>query len=269
MTNLGINDQCHHLNWHFIFEHSLPKKMKFLFCLISLFLIPGSAVGFYEGLVGIFNTQGLLLPLTVGFGLGIIISILIMRYFQWFTTFDHELTHALMALLFLRRIRRFIVSSKNGGYVGYSGGFGGEFGNLIITAAPYFLPTFSIIAILFLPLVGQQTIFYYNMFIGFTLIYHIMSSAEETIRNWNKEQFTNVRGETSETDIGRIGYIAAVLSITGFTLFCYGFIFCMIRYGYSGVWPFCKMVFFSSWNVYHDLSLTIISVVNELINKHF
>lgn len=243
--------------------------MKVLFCLISLFLIPGSAVGFYEGLVGIFNNQVLLVPLIIGLGLGLIISILIIRYFRWFTTFDHEFTHALMALLFLRKIKRFVVSSRNGGYVEYSGGFGGEFGNLIITAAPYFLPTFSIIAILFLPMVGPQTLFYYTIFIGFTLIYHIMSSVEEIIINWDKQQFTDVRGESSETDIGKMGYIAAILSITGFTLFCYGFIFCMIRYGYSGVWPFCRAVCLSSWNVYHDLSVLMISVVNDLINNHF
>jgi len=60
--------------------------------------------------------------------------------------------------------------------VEYSGGFGGKFGNLLITMAPYFLPTFSIMAVLFIPLVRPQNIFYYLVFIGFTLVFHIMNS---------------------------------------------------------------------------------------------
>ena len=243
--------------------------MKLLFCLISLFLIPGSAIEFYAGLAGIFNRQELWAPLTIGFGVGLIVSMFIIRYLRWFTTFDHELTHALMALIFLRRIRRFIVSSRHGGYVEHSGGFGGEFGNLIITAAPYFLPTFSIMAVQFIPFVGPETFYYYLIFVGFTLIYHIVSSVKETYMGWSKQQYTDVLGESSMTDIGRIGYVAAFLSITGFTLFCYGIIFVMLLYGYTGLWPFCKSVCLSSWNLYHDLFVMIYAMVIDMISKYF
>ena len=243
--------------------------MKFIFCLISLFLIPGSAIEFYTGLIRIFNSQELWAPLTIGFGVGLIVSMFIIRYLRWLTTFDHELTHALMALIFLRRIKRFIVTSSHGGYVEHSGGFGGEFGNLIITAAPYFLPTFSIIAVLFIPLIGPETFYYYLIFVGFTLIYHIVSTIEETYRGWSKKQYTDVLGETCMTDIGSLGYIAAFLSITGFTLFCYGIIFVMLRYEYAGIWPFWKSVCVSSWNIYYDLSVWVISATNDLMNNYF
>lgn len=234
--------------------------MKFLFSLISLFLIPGSAIGLYAALVAVFSNHELWIPITIGFGSGLVVSVLIIRHFRWFTTFEHEFTHALAALLFFRKISRFIVTAKKGGCVEYSGGFGGKFGNLIITMAPYFLPTFSVIAVLFIPLVPPASIFYYLVFTGFTLAFHIMNSLSGTYANWSKQQVTNVRGETSVTDIGRIGYIAAFLSITGLTLFSYGIALSMIHSGYPGIWPFLKTVCLSSWDIYYDLIARLISV---------
>ena len=96
-----------------------------------------------------------------------------------------------------------------------------------------------------------------------------MSSAEETYRSWSKQQFTDVLGETSESDIGELGHIAAGLSITAFTLLCYGIVFIMITYGYTGIWPFCKKVCLSSWNFYDELFIVIRSLINDLNNKYF
>ncbi|MCX6268066.1 MAG: M50 family metallopeptidase [Bacteroidetes bacterium] len=223
----------------------------------------------WDGAGLLFTKQELWLPLVIGLGAGVVLYFLIIRKSQWFLTFDHELAHAVMALLFFRRIRTFRVTSYAGGLVRHSGGFGGKFGNLMIQLAPYFLPTFTMFAVLALPLISRSWLFHYYIFTGFTVMFHILSTADELALSWHKSSFTSVEGETMQSDIGKAGYIAAFLLITGFTLLFYGLAIHLIIHGYPGIIPFMKAVFLHSWVIYTPLAIYVATWLKGFIAKMF
>ena len=92
----------------------------------------------------------------MGITLGAMVTHFILLRIDGLDTFEHELAHALVALLFLRQITRFVSTRSSGGYVQHSGGFGGELGNHMIGLAPYYLPTFTIASVLFRPIVPMS-----------------------------------------------------------------------------------------------------------------
>jgi hypothetical protein len=229
--------------------------MRFLLGLFALFILPGAAVALWDGLVFIGRDPHLWIPLLSGLGGGMLLYLLVIRKLPAISTFEHELTHALVALLFFRRIRKFKVTWKRGGQVQYSGNFGGEFGNLMIGMAPYYLPTFSLAAVMVRPFLPAGWFPWFDGFIGFTFAYHFFSTAKETKQSWTKKSFiaTGDRQPT-KSDIGKVGYLFAFLLIAGLGLFLLGMVVQMIGTGYSGLWQFLKQVFRVSWIIYAGLA---------------
>jgi hypothetical protein len=207
-------------------------------------------VAFLRGVQYLTEVNTLWIPLAAGTGTGIILYFLLIKRFTLFNTFEHELSHAFMALIFLRRITRFVATRKSGGLIKYKGKFGGTFGDMMITLAPYYFPTFTIICVLFKPLIPDPYLIYYFMFIGFTLAYHILNSINETMGNWSGHSFRDVEGRAIKTDIRQAGYVTSFISIIGLTLFIYGLILYLLRFGYSGVYPFVKLVTVISFSFY-------------------
>jgi hypothetical protein len=179
---------------------------------------------------------------------GIPLYFTVIKKIPYISTFEHELTHALVALFFFRRIHKFIVTSRRGGLVQYSGNFGGEFGTLLIGLAPYYLPTFTLFSVLTRPLLPADYFPWFDGFIGATLAFHICSTPEETKQAWTKKSFASA-GDNQKTrsDIGKVGYIFAFLVIAGFGLFMMGLALQLIGSGYAGTWPFLKQVGVSSY----------------------
>jgi hypothetical protein len=231
--------------------------MRFVFAVLALFLLPGAAAAAWDSMLLVCSSETLWLPLLVGLGAGTLLTWLIHRFLPVVETFEHELTHALTALLFFRRIRSFKVTARKGGLVSYSQGFGGEFGNLMITIAPYFLPTFSVIAILFRPLLNEPALFWYDVFIGTTLVFHFTGTFMETKQNWGSRTFRDAGGGRSKTDIRTVGYITSVLAIASFTLCTYGLLLSLLGGGYHGAWHFCKSVILNSAHAYQSLFFLI------------
>jgi hypothetical protein len=154
----------------------------------------------------------------------------------------------------LRRIHKFIVTSKRGGQVQYSGNFGGEFGNLLIGLAPYYLPTLTLIAVLVRPFLPTGWFPWYDGFIGATLAFHIFSTIDETRLSWTKHSFTGAGDhQKTKSDIGKVGYIFAFLVITGFGIFLLGLSLQLIGTGYSGTWHFLKQVAMNSYSDYSSI----------------
>jgi hypothetical protein len=228
--------------------------MRFLLGLIALFIIPGSGLAFWDALLVIARDKDLWIPLVCGFATGIPVYFAVIKKIPYISTFEHELTHVLVALLFFRRIHKFIVTSKRGGQVQYSGNFGGEFGTLLIGLAPYYLPTFTIIAVLLRPAIPAEWFPWFDVFIGATLAFHICSTPEETKNAWTKRTFSGAGdNQKTKSDIGKVGYIFAFLVITGFGIFLMGLALQMIGSGYAGTWPFLKQVGNNSFITYAAL----------------
>jgi hypothetical protein len=225
--------------------------MRFLLGLIALFIIPGSALAFWDALLGIARDKDLWIPLVCGLAAGIPVYFIVIKKIPYISTFEHELTHALVALLFFRRIHKFIVTSRRGGQVQYSGNFGGEFGTLLIGLAPYYLPTFTLIAVLVRPAIPAEWFPWFDVFIGATLAFHFCSTPEETKQAWTKRTFTGAGdNQKTKSDIGKVGYIFAFLVIAGFGIFLMGLVLQLIGSGYEGTWPFLKQVGKTSFSTY-------------------
>ena len=240
--------------------------MRLLLGLIALFIIPGSVLALWDALIVIAGNPDIWIPLICGLALGIPFYFILIRKIHVISTFEHELTHALVALFFLRRIHKFIVTSKRGGQVQYSGNFGGEFGNLLIGLAPYYLPTLTLIAVLVRPFPPSGWFPWYDGFIGATLAFHIFSTIDETRLSWTKHSFTGAGDhQKTKSDIGKVGYIFAFLVISGFGIFLLGLSFQLIGTGYSGTWHFLKQVAINSYSDYDSIFREIYTSLAQFI----
>jgi hypothetical protein len=91
---------------------------------------------------------------------------------------EHELTHALFAWLTFHRVVGFRATLRSGGHVRYLGR-----GNWLISIAPYFVPTLSLIAIAALRWVPDRHLAYGSAALGATFAYHVLSTWSETHRH--------------------------------------------------------------------------------------
>lgn len=108
------------------------------------------------------------------------------RMGRLFMIFEHELTHALFAVLTLHRIVGFRASVGRGGEVRFAGA-----GNWLITVAPYFFPTVALLLFLLAYLMPLAAFPWQRFLLGVALGYHIVSTYRETHRD--------------QTDITRLG----------------------------------------------------------------
>lgn len=94
---------------------------------------------------------------------------------QWFSTLEHELTHAVFAILSLNRVTALNATGHAGGVMHYQG-----YGNWIITLAPYFVPSLSLIMLLILSLAKTTYLSPLMFAMGMTIAYHLLSTWRET-----------------------------------------------------------------------------------------
>ena len=88
--------------------------MRFLLGLVALFIIPGSVLAFWNALIVIASDKDLWIPLICGFILGIPFYFMVIKKIYVISTFEHELTHALVALFFFRRIQNSLLHRNAG-----------------------------------------------------------------------------------------------------------------------------------------------------------
>ena len=90
--------------------------------------------------------------------------------------FEHELGHALMGLLFFKRIDELLVNPQEGSNVKMHGTSGSNF---LITLAPYFLPVFTLPLLILRLFVFTSLLGVVNFLIGVTLAFHYLGLARE------------------------------------------------------------------------------------------
>ncbi len=239
--------------------------MKLIVSLIALFLLPGSLFTCWDGILALVQGFGYTWWIAGGMGAGALIWFIALRYWDWFLVFEHELTHALVALLFFRKIKKFVVTRRDGGVVYHTSGFGGAFGDAMISLAPYFLPIFTLISTLFLPLVHEPGRRWYFGLIGFTLIYHTFSTFDEIPRNWTRRSFREAgSGKAAKSDIAKSGYLFSFIFILCMTLFIHALIFWLMRWSYAGFVPFSKETFLRSKEIYIDIFQWVMRLVRPV-----
>ena len=219
--------------------------MRWIVGTVMLVLLPGVAAAFVTIIVAFSHVPSLLVPIGAGTVLGILLDQFVIRKFPVVETFEHEFTHAVVALLFFRRITGFTVR-RIGGTVAHRGRFGGVFGSDCIGLAPYILPTFTLFSVLARPYVPAGGFPWYDVWIGTTFGYHLWSMLEETRVAWTKQAFPSADGsERTQSDIGRRGYIYSGIFIATGVLLVHGLLVAVLLGGMPGVAAWGR----ESWNV--------------------
>lgn len=113
-------------------------------------------------------------------GYGILGFLVVSRVFnknlKWFATFSHELTHIIVSLLFLRKINSFTAGAGSG-EVTTSGRFGTSF---FVDLAPYCLPIFTYLLLVFRMMIVEDMLMYYDVIVGLSIGFHIYCFSSQT-----------------------------------------------------------------------------------------
>lgn len=146
--------------------------------------------------------------------------LLVFRRAGFFSTFEHELTHLLVGLLFLKKPHSFNVHHQSGGHVQMYGG------NFLITLAPYFLPTLVLIQLPFFLLLRPE--FYPAFFgvMGLLTGFTVFSGIQEF--------------HLKQPDIRQSGIIFSIVVILFGNVFFLGGILVFVLEGFPGWWAFIR-----------------------------
>ena len=136
---------------------------------------------------------------------------------EWMQTTSHELTHAIVGMMFFRKIHS-LQAGEGTGVVQHSGNR--TFGAIFISLAPYCLPIFTYRFLIFRLLGAQETIFVFDVIVGITLGFHILCFLKQTGNH--------------QTDIQGQGYLRSYLFIAGHIFFNATIVLLSVYYGVLG-----------------------------------
>ena len=117
------------------------------------------------------------------------------RPMHWLYTLEHELTHALFALLTFNRVTR-LSAARGSGETEYEGR-----ANWLISLAPYFFPTFCVLPLVALHLAVPAAKPWLLGLLGITLGLHLHGTAQELHR--------------AQPDLHRHGWLASACILPG------------------------------------------------------
>ena len=179
--------------------------LKWPLAVLSVLILIPTIKECYRRFIHVLDGVEVLIPLFIGGIAYIIISRIIVgkKKQGWFSTLEHELTHALFALITFHKINGIQTTSNQGGVIEIQNG-----NNWLIIISPYFFPTFSFFLIILLSLVDAQNQWVTNFLLGCTVAYHLISTKNELHRH--------------QTDLQEVGFIFAIVFLPGANILCYG-----------------------------------------------
>lgn len=185
----------------------LETIAKIITLLLCPFLGYGFGIAIYE-IVKISDLPKQSFAFSIGFIAFLVFWRVFKRHLQVVCTFEHEITHLLFGLLFLKLPKGFKVTMHEGGHVKLTGS------NFLIYLAPYFFPTVSY---LFLPLVfifppNYLPVFY--AILGASLAFHLVSTWSEL--------------HLKQTDLQKSGILFSLLFLPVANLVFYGALIVLI-----------------------------------------
>lgn len=114
---------------------------------------------------------------------GAVFSLFIVAKFkqqlEFFSTFEHELTHNIWAMLFFIKPMGFHVNTDGSGLFEYRNG-GSKVSDIFISLAPYFFPTACYLWLPFHVMCKEEYYWFYFMMMGVFFGYQVMSTIQET-----------------------------------------------------------------------------------------
>jgi len=144
------------------------------------------------------------------------------RQLEFFSTFEHELTHNLWSMLFFRKPKGFHVNTDGSGLFEYNSG--SKISNIFITLAPYFFPTACFLWLPFHVMCKEEFYWFYFMMMGIFFGYQVMSTIQET--------------GSYQTDITSNGILYSYATFIPLYVVFHGIILAHLNNGFSGVADF-------------------------------
>ena len=144
-----------------------------------------------------------------------------------FAIFEHEFTHMFAAILTFHKPKSMKIESDKGGSFGYYGE-----GNWFITLAPYFIPTFPILLILFSIIwhcIGKTLPPIFMPALGAMFGYHLASNAAQ------------IHGE--QTDFSKAGWLFSILFLPTANLLTFGLVWAFAARNFTGIRAWGRFLF--------------------------
>jgi len=177
------------------------KLLKILSWPFLVFVLVANAHTAYRALGWAVSHKSVYFPFVIGFFVYLIFAKLIVRKnITFLQTFTHELTHALVGLLFFRKIHYFHARGSGTGEILHSGT-----SNVFIALAPYCFPIYTFGLLLFRLLISDSSLRAFDIVVGMSAAFHFIAIKNDI--------------GTYQTDIQRNGVIYSYLFIWGFILF--------------------------------------------------
>ncbi len=192
---------------------------------LSLLALPLCLIAGWKLLVRIWHEPTPAMAFIVGLVVYFLLWYLILRrrlFGSFFSTLEHELTHALFAILTLHRVTGLKSTFTRGGHMTYVTYGGAE--NWLIGLAPYFFPTVSIAILLVLGFVPIEFHWWAEWLLGAATAYHVTSTMHET--------------HAGQTDLQRAGYLFCALFLPTANIISFGMIFAFSHAGWPGILRF-------------------------------
>ena len=156
-------------------------------------------------------------------------------------TLEHELTHLLVGLIFLKIPIGIRVSAHAGGEVRQIGL--GTTGQTWVTLAPYFFPTVSLAVLIFAYFADLNTLILLGV-LGWTTAFHLIS-------NWGETSFR-------QPDLQKAGILKTILILPVMNLICYGSVLAFVVGGGKGFGNFWLEGFSQSFQIAIEIRRLII-----------
>ena len=188
--------------------NQLINLSKWPSALLMLLMLVPSLTQFKHVIVYMLQHPNQYRPITYGALAYLAISWLILaksRMGAWLSILEHELTHALFAVLSLNRVTGLNVSSHAGGMMSYQG-----YPNWLITISPYFVPTLSLLILGLIWLAKASFSPLLLGLLGASMVYHLQSTWHETHRQ--------------QTDLKQVGWTFCWLFLPGANVLMWLFI---------------------------------------------
>jgi hypothetical protein len=192
---------------------------------VTVLLLPFLAYGFGKAFYEVFANRpwpaARVWPFLLGFASFAVFWLVFKRFLQPLCTFEHELTHLIVGLLFFKRPKSFSVTLSRGGSVEL---YGGQ--NFLVTLAPYFLPT---VCYLLLPVawfVPKETLPLFFGILGGSAAFHLLSG-------WQEFHF-------GQSDLHEAGLVFSLLFLPVANLIFFGAVLSLIIGGNEKFFSFWK-----------------------------
>lgn len=174
--------------------------------LVMVIFLPALFLVCFRGLIMLFGNADSHYPFLLAFFAYIGFWFIQIRHWKvsWFSTLEHEFTHAITAWACCCKVVGLKATWKKGGSCTYEGKT-----NWLIRMTPYFLPTLCLPVLITHQIVGLEK-HLYEILLGATVAYHLTSTLRETHRQ--------------QTDLSKSGWLFVVSYLPGANLFIYSWL---------------------------------------------